>query len=1426
MINWADRSIRCSFGGLKRVWRGLPRLRVIRSARIYLVVTLSIVLLALFVVSRLSRVESRTIPVPGDRGNALAASPDAVTQFVQQGPKLVGSGAVGNIVGQGWSVSLSADGNTALVGAPYDNLYGGYGIGAGWIWTRSGGVWTDGPKLVASDTIPTFETGVAQGYSVSLSADGNTAIIGGPGDNHRGAAWVFAKSGGVWTQQGNKLLASDVLGVFAKEGSSVSISADGNTAVIGGWRDNEFVGAAWVWTRSAGGWTQRAKLVGEGAVDNAFQGESVAISADGNTVIVGGPFDQRSSTGAGPVGAAWIWTRNGGVWTPGPKLVGSGAVGNARQGSSVSLSADGNTAIVGGPNDDNLGFSGAVGAAWIWTRAGGVWNQQAKLTDGSSRASQGRSVSLSADGNTAVIGGESDSGYAGAAWVWRRSGGGVWALQGPKLVGSGAVGNNVQQGWSVSLSGDGSTAIVGGPGDSPTGAAWVFTASASPCVGGPHGSAYADTALVPRDGPNGAMGVALNEPLGNRTPVILIHGIHGNRKNNSDTVSNLNVKYFENLIRYLNSGGSAYNSAFKTYSFHYVSDRHTTQEIAKALRDRIDETCEFGDKPVIIVAHSMGGIVARQYMLQATNRGTYAGQQAGVRVQKLITLATPHHGTYGSNGGSRGRRFLLGPFSLANTVFGALDILYWNENGCGSCIFNPQHPNRVSLLWDNNNSLPVHLDLDASEQPTDMPDTSAYNNKIIAYHGEISADNPYWQLVKERAGGLPGPVAVIDQCRDGSEDLKLACASYFIDSIRQGKFNVWSIPPPRNDGLVPIESARFDGAQVMDRIHCAGYNHLQMEVGTGWGWLCGDGKILFKSVRERVMGTSAGSPPLLVGPDRTGFGSQTYGIARPAGSSPIRTLDVELLNLGDAPLQITSLILAGENPDQFAIVNPPPLPLMIGAESSVHITVGFNPTSPGEKTAELRAENSSSNSIVIVNLSATGLPQACDINFSPSSQFMPTGGGNGQVMVGNISCPWTVLAVDDWIHPTALADRVSFTVDANPAAEVRYGTIIVSVYGRSYLYSISQDAANSTCWLNLSSDQSVMGTGSGSSNFYITTPTTCNWSFQSDSPWLVPAQPTLQGSGQIGFSVTANFGAVRSAKITIQGQSASAEYIVHQRAWAPTRADFDGDGRSDFAVFRPSEGVWYVLKSESETAEQFQFGQNGDVPLDVDLDGDLKADYAVWRPSTGKWFYRKSSDGTFGGAVWGTNGDKPVPADYDGDGKTDIAVWRPTDGLNYIVKSSGGFLGVQWGTVGDIPSHADLNGDGKTDFAVFRPSTGTWFTLINGTSTTEQLQFGTNGDTPVRGDIDGDQKGDIIVWRPSTGEWFYRRSSNLTFGGLQWGANGDRPVPGDYDGDGKTDYAVWRPTDGTNYIVKNSGGFLGVVWGTNGDIPILAAPLP
>jgi hypothetical protein len=407
----------------------------------------------------------------------------APARVFQQGLKLVGADALGS-TNQGMAVALSADGNAAIVGAPGNNNADRdrppslRPAGGAWVFTRRGGIWRQqGNKLVGN----TSEYGGvlwSQGASVALSADGDTAIMGRPSDNRTtGAAWVFTRNGSVWTQQGNKLVGTGAYkagepSLPQGQGMSVALSADGNTAIVGGWRAE----GAWVFTRNGGVWTQQGKkLVGTGAVGSARQGMSVALSADGNAAMVGGWADNSKT------GAAWVFTRSNGVWTQqGKKLVGTDAVGTARQGTSVALSADGNTAIVGGPGDSpwdrSVSFGlGAAGAAWVFTRSDGIWAQQGeKLVSSGGSARQGMSVALSADGNIAVVGGLNDDGRVGAVSVFTRNAG-HWR-EDKKRVGTGiAVGKSAA---SVALSADGSMVMVGEPNDNGgIGAAWVFTRS-------------------------------------------------------------------------------------------------------------------------------------------------------------------------------------------------------------------------------------------------------------------------------------------------------------------------------------------------------------------------------------------------------------------------------------------------------------------------------------------------------------------------------------------------------------------------------------------------------------------------------------------------------------------------------------------------------------------------------------------------------------------------------------------------------------------------------------------------------------------------------------------------------------------------------------------------------------------------------------
>lgn len=273
--------------------------------------------------------------------------------------------------------------------------------------------------------------------------------------------------------------------------------------------------------------------------------------------------------------------------------------------------------------------------------------------------------------------------------------------------------------------------------------------------------------------------------------------------------------------------------------------------------------------------------------------------------------------------------------------------------------------------------------------------------------------------------------------------------------------------------------------------------------------------------------------------------------------------------------------------------------------------------------------------------------------------------------------------------------------------------------------------------------------------------------------------------------------------------------------------DFDGDGKTDISIFRPTGAEWWISRSGNGQPFAAQFGVSSDRIVPGDYTGDGKDDIAVWRPASGEWFILRSEDFSYYSFPFGISSDLPAPADYDADNKVDAAVFRPSTGVWYISNSGGGTTIVQFGTNGDVPVQADYDGDGRADMAIFRGSNGSWW-LRQSTAGTISFVFGSGfNDRPLPGgDFTGDGKADVAITRGGT-QWYVARSElPSSYYSFNFGVTGDIPAIGDFDGDGRTDPAMFRPSNGTWYIDRSTAGPLIQHFGTTGDRPVPNAYVP
>jgi FG-GAP-like repeat len=527
------------------------------------------------------------------------------------------------------------------------------------------------------------------------------------------------------------------------------------------------------------------------------------------------------------------------------------------------------------------------------------------------------------------------------------------------------------------------------------------------------------------------------------------------------------------------------------------------------------------------------------------------------------------------------------------------------------------------------------------------------------------------------------------------------------------------------------------------------------------------------------------------------------------------------------------------------------------------------------------------------SLTVTRAQHGCEFRVTPVRVELGTGAASGAVTVeAQHGCTWTVDTVGGpWIRAGVSGGTgsgiIPYSTDAVPPLvntprqgrlRVRWNT---PTAGQDVLVTQSTGTSCGEFAIpgvgelfdGVLSSQTFGGKGASGVISVLAEPVySGTWRFVGAPDWFTFVRPPLfvvgTGDGGAFFVVAPNPSPLpRDGVLTLcSGQTLP----VHQAGRSPRNdavaTDFDDDGRSDPAVFRPSTGTWWILGSQSGYTESFiaQMGTAGMFPMPGDYDGDNRLDLVVYNPVghfggalAGNWSVRYSSNGydtstqtlrAFPHSYEGyTPQDVPLLADFNGDGRPDFVTFRGATGEWAVYPTdwrfpwrlreefpAGEYNGHwQWGQPGDVPVPGDFDGDRFAELAVWRPSNGLWFLRMssNGyqTSLAQVYQWGLPGDRPIVGDFDADGRTDLCVWRPSNGVWYIVfASTSYNHAGrreVQWGLPGDVPVAGDYDGDGRTDLAVWRPSTGFWYILFSSTGYSyafasSFQWGLPGDVPL------
>jgi hypothetical protein len=1184
--------------------------------------------------------------------------------------------------------------------------------------------------------------------------------------------------------ESQKIVASD--GATADQfGTSVDI--EGDTMIIGApsadIQPGVSQGAAYIFIRRSNDWVFQTKLNAVNGTINEIFGNSVAISGD--TAIIGAPFADVGNNS--DQGVVYIFTRSGSTWAFEQKITAADGIAGSQLGTSVAL--DGDTAVIGATGDRLGGLT--RGSAYIFKRTAGIWTQEAKVFDSGGTFGTRFGFSVGVDNDTAVVGGLSADAtpgvFSGIACVYQRSAG-VWSQQ-ARLFDPAGENDDL---FGSGVAADTDTIIVGAPAARTisglrTGAVYFYARTGDSWLlqqkmpGNDTLSTDKFGTQVALSGNLAIVGAPLKS-LGSGTLEGAAYIFAKNGENWSQQAKLLASDAFP---------GDRFGSGVAVDGNKFV----VGAPLADIGSNNSQGVAYFFIKPTFapdLQPASDTGISNTDNVTSRQNLTfDIGGVTTGATVELLrdgvavgsITAASTTVTFSDSNLPADGVFHYTARQIVNNEVSSMSEVTPVTIDNTAPSVSINQRSDQL----DPTNSPVVHFSTVFSEPVTgfDVPDVSLAGstadlssaNVTVTGSGanyDVSISNYTAENLTIRAS--VNALATTDLAGNASSASTSVDNTITVDNVgpkvtinqAASQVDPTATLPLAFTVVFSEPVTNFDNSDILFTGSTANTGPAIVSIsGSGLVYnvtvsnIISNGLIVRASIRAGGVQDQLGN-----GNDASTSTDNTVTLDNVAPSVAINQATTQIDPTASLPVNFTVLFnepVTGFDNNDISL-----------AGSTANVTQASINISGSGTTYTVAVGNIVSNGGFIQARILSGAAQDALGNLSSASTST-----DNRVTVDNVAPSVTVNQAPGQSDP-ALTQPVNFLVV--------FSETITGLTASDFSYNGST-AEISNALLNVS----------GSGNTY--TVSVRNITSNGELKLSLPAGAAIDSLGNASTASTSS-----DNSVTI--------------AFKKSVFDFDGDGKTDIGIFRPSDGSWWYSRSSDNTVRVFSFGTSTDILTPGDFTGDGKADLGIFRPSTGEWFIQRSEDNSFFSFPFGASGDLPAPADYDNDGKTDAAVFRPSSATWFILKSGGGTSIVQFGTSEDKPVPSDYDGDGKTDIAIFRPSDGSWWYIRSIDGQFRVFSFGVSTDKPVPGDYTGDGKADIAIFRPSTGEWFVQRSEDNSYFSFPFGAAGDVPVPGDYDGDGKFDPAVFRPSSNTWFINRTTAGILITSFGATGDRPI------